>query len=194
MISPPQSSGVRPLSWSCVFTLSRLAVARSILLIGNHHLNFGGLGMVDGLDRLRHQAVVSGNHEHDNIGDVGAAGSHSGKGGMPWRVEKSNGLAIALHAVCADVLGDATCFAGRHAGLADGVEKRGLAVVDVAHEGHNGRTRLKGFLARFLRFLRDLNLHFLFVMTFGSILLLALENEAVLLAKLRDGIELRASG
>ena len=34
------------------------------------------------------------------------------------------------------------------------------------------------------------HLSFLFVMTFGSILLLALENEAVLLAKLGDGIEL----
>ena len=41
------------------------------------------------------------------------------------------------------MLGDAAGFAGRHFGRADGVKERGLAVVDVAHDGDHGRTRLQ---------------------------------------------------
>jgi hypothetical protein len=39
------------------------------------------------------------------------------------------------------MLGDAAGFAGDDAGLADGVEQRGLAVVDVTHDGDDRRTR-----------------------------------------------------
>ena len=39
------------------------------------------------------------------------------------------------------MLGDAAGFARRHLGRADGVEQRGLAVVDVTHDGHDRRTR-----------------------------------------------------
>ena len=46
-----------------------------------------------------------------------------------------------LHLVGADVLGDAAGFACRHVGFANGVEQRGLAVIDVAHDGDHGRTR-----------------------------------------------------
>ena len=44
-----------------------------------------------------------------------------------------------LHLVGADVLGNAAGFARRHVGFADGVEQRGLAVIDVAHDGDHGR-------------------------------------------------------
>ena len=36
------------------------------------------------------------------------------------------------------MLGNATGFTGNHIGFADRVEQRGLAVVDVAHDGHHG--------------------------------------------------------
>ena len=39
------------------------------------------------------------------------------------------------------MLRDAAGFAAHHVGLADRVEQRGLAVVDVAHDGHDRRTR-----------------------------------------------------
>ena len=45
------------------------------------------------------------------------------------------------HLVGADVLGDAAGLALGHVGLADGVEQRGLAVVDVAHDGDDRRPR-----------------------------------------------------
>ena len=39
------------------------------------------------------------------------------------------------------MLGDAAGFAGDHIGWAQRVEQRGLAVVDVAHDGHDRRAR-----------------------------------------------------
>jgi hypothetical protein len=49
----------------------------------------------------------------------------------------------ARHLIGADVLGDAAGLAGDHVGAADRVEQRGLAVVDVAHDGDDRRTRLQ---------------------------------------------------
>ena len=94
-------------------------------------------------------------------------------------------------AVGADVLRDAARFARCHAALANRIEKRGLAVVDMAHECDDGRARLKGLFLRFLRFLGNLDLDLLFVVALRSILLLPLENEAVLFTELGDRIELQ---
>ena len=41
------------------------------------------------------------------------------------------------------MLGDAAGLAGNHVGVADGVEQRGLAVIDMAHDGDDRRTRLQ---------------------------------------------------
>ena len=41
----------------------------------------------------------------------------------------------------ADVLGDAAGLAGDDIGVADGVEQRGLAVIDMAHDGDDRRPR-----------------------------------------------------
>ena len=37
------------------------------------HGHAGGLAVVDGLDGLRHDAVVGGDNEHDDVGDIRAA-------------------------------------------------------------------------------------------------------------------------
>ncbi len=55
-------------------------------------------------------------------------------------------LTVLLDLVGADVLGDATRFAGNHVGMTDGVEQRGLAVVDVTHDRDDRRTRDQFFL------------------------------------------------
>ncbi len=50
---------------------------------------------------------------------------------------------LDLHLVGADVLGDAAGLGGGDVGVADAVQQAGLAVVDVAHHRHHGRTRLE---------------------------------------------------
>ena len=60
---------------------------------------------------------------------------------MARGIQEGDHAFLVLHVVGADVLGDATGFTGRHLGLADIVQQRGLAVVDVAHDGHDRRAR-----------------------------------------------------
>ena len=118
------------------------------LVDGHDDRHVGGLGVVDGFEGLRHHAVVGGHHDHHDVGDLGAAGAHAGKGFVARRIEEDDLAAGGrraflgeLHLVGADVLGDAAGFACCHVGFADGVEQRGLAVIDVAHDGDHGRAR-----------------------------------------------------
>ncbi|MNS63753.1 hypothetical protein D3C72_968560 [compost metagenome] len=107
----------------------------------------GGLGVTDGFDRLRHDAVVGGHDQNHDVGDIGAARPHRREGGVARGVQEGDALAVfQTHLIGADVLGDAAGFAARHIRGAQGVEQRGLAVVDVAHDGHDRRTRRGGFL------------------------------------------------
>ncbi len=47
----------------------------------------------------------------------------------------------SLTGECSDLLRDTAGLALCDVGLAERVEQRGLAVVDVAHDGHDGRAR-----------------------------------------------------
>ena len=99
----------------------------------------GGLGVADGLHRLGHHAVVGGHDQDHDVGDLGAAGAHGRKGRVTGRVQEGDGTAVGLHGVGADVLGDTAGLTGDDVGLADAVQQRGLAVVDVAHDRDHGR-------------------------------------------------------
>ena len=49
-------------------------------LVDRHdHRHAGGLGVVDRLDRLRHDPVVGRDHQHHDVGDVGTARAHLGE-------------------------------------------------------------------------------------------------------------------
>ncbi len=100
------------------------------------------LGVMDRFHRLRHDAVVGGDHQHDDVGDLGAARAHGSEGGVAGRIDEGDlGAGRRGHLIGADVLGDAAGFAGYHVGGPDGIEQRGLAVVDVAHDGDHRRAR-----------------------------------------------------
>ena len=100
--------------------------------------------MLDRFHRLRHDAIVGRDHEHHDIGDLGAARAHGGEGGMAGRIDEGDAAARRRgDLIGADVLGDAAGLAGRHFGRANGVKQRRLAVVDVAHDGDDGRARLQ---------------------------------------------------
>jgi hypothetical protein len=78
-------------------------------------------------------------------------GAHQREGFVAGRVEEDDLARADVDVVRADVLGDAARLAGRHRRLADRVEQRGLAVVDVAHHGDHGRARdhVLGLLSTF---------------------------------------------
>ena len=97
--------------------------------------------MLQGLDRLRHDAVVGADHQDHDIGDLGAARAHRCERRMARRVEERDHALGRFDVVGADVLRDAARFPRGHLGAADVIEQRSLAVVDVAHDGDHGRTR-----------------------------------------------------
>ena len=107
--------------------------------------------MIDGLHRLRHHTVVGGDHQDGDVGGLGAAGAHGGERlvarGVDERDQTLDAVMVHGHLVGTDVLGDATGLALAHAGLADGVQQSGLAVVDVTHDGDDRRTLLEVFFA-----------------------------------------------
>ena len=108
--------------------------------------HIGSLGVVDCLDGLRHDAVVGGDDEHDDVGHLGAAGTHGGKRLVAGRVDEGDLATVDVHDRCTDVLGDAARFTCGNASMANRVEQRGLAVVDVTHDGNDRRTRLQVLL------------------------------------------------
>src|SRR5262245_54822550 len=105
--------------------------------------HLGGAGVIDGLDRLRHDAIIGGDHQHDDVGGAGAAGAHGGEGLMTRRVDEGNHAGRGLDLIGADMLGDAAGLARHDIGLADGIEQRRLAMVDMAHDGDDGCARLE---------------------------------------------------
>jgi hypothetical protein len=98
--------------------------------------------MADRLYGLRHHAIVRRHDQHHDVGHGGATGAHRGKRLVARRVDEGDLLATRhFHLIRADVLGDAPRLASRDVGRAQRVEQRGLAVVDVAHDGDNRRAR-----------------------------------------------------
>src|SRR5688572_30298783 len=135
--------------------LFRIRAVLVDLVDGDHERHVGRLGVLDGFLGLRHHAVICSDHQHHDVGDLGAARAHRGESRVARRVEKGNDAARRLDVVGADVLRDAARLARRDLGAADVVEQRGLAVVDVAHDGDDRRARqrdIRGLHARLQRF------------------------------------------
>ncbi len=121
--------------------------ARQIDLVERHDdRHTGRTGVADGFFGLRHDAVVGGDDQHGDIGDVGAASPHFGEGFVTRRIDEGD-LAgpILFDFVGANVLRDAAAFAADHVDADDLVQQRRLAVVDVTQERDDRRARLEHF-------------------------------------------------
>ena len=77
---PPHSSGMTPYSVELLAHAVGVRAGLVDLVDGHHDGHVCGLGVVDGLDGLRHDAVVGGHHQDDDVGHLGAAGAHGGEG------------------------------------------------------------------------------------------------------------------
>ena len=97
--------------------------------------------VIDCLDGLRHHAVVRSDDENRDIRDLRAARAHRRESLMARRVEEHDFLALAVDLISADVLGNAAGLTARHRALANHIEQRRLAVVDVSHDRDHRRTK-----------------------------------------------------
>ena len=115
---------------------------RLVDLVDRHQDRHAGrLRVIDGFTRLRHDAVVGGHHQDDDVGDARATGTHHREGFVARGVEEHDVAVVHLHRVGADVLGDPAGLALRDPRRANRVEQRRLAVIDVAHDGDHRRAR-----------------------------------------------------
>ena len=115
---------------------------RQVDLVHRHDDRHLGRARVrDRLARLRHHAVVGRHDEHGDVRDLRAAGAHGRERLVARRVEEGDLAAVVVDLVGADVLRDAAGLGLDDRGLADRVEQRRLAVVDVAHDRDDRRPR-----------------------------------------------------
>ena len=124
----------------------RIGVVLVDLVDGDDDRHLGGAGVVDGLDCLGHHAVVGGDNKDDDVGGLRTPCAHLRERGVARGVDERDRAALVVDLVRPDVLGDAACLAGDDVRLADAVEQRGLAVVDVSHDRDHGWPRLLGLL------------------------------------------------
>ena len=85
-------------------------------------------------------SILFGSHDdHRDICHLGSTGAHRRECLVTRGVEEGDRAVAVMDLIRADVLGDSAVFARCYLGLPDSVEQRGLAVVDVAHDGHHWR-------------------------------------------------------
>ena len=72
------------------------------LVDGDDDRHFRGFDMRDRFARLRHDAVVGGDHEDRDVGDLGAAGAHRGERFVTGRVDERDLAIVFLDRVRAD--------------------------------------------------------------------------------------------
>ena len=103
----------------------------------------GRLRVVHGLAGLRAHAIVGGDHDHGDVRGLGTTGTHGGERLVARGVQERDGLVVLVDLVRADVLRDATGLARGDFRLADRVQQRRLAVVDVTHDRDHRRAGLE---------------------------------------------------
>ena len=89
---------------------------------------------------LRLDAVVCGHYDDYDIGNLGSARSHRSKGLMARGVDESDLPAVFLDHIRAYVLRDAARFAACDARVTDIIEQARFTVIDVSHNGDDGRS------------------------------------------------------
>ena len=123
--------------------LARIRVGLVDLVDGHDNRDARHAGMVDGLYGLPHDAVIGRHDQHDDIRHLGASGAHGRKGLMARRIEKDDVPVFDMDMIGADGLGDPAGLTVDHVCLPDRIEKRRLAVIDVAHDRHDRRSWLE---------------------------------------------------
>ena len=160
-----------------------------ITLVDRHHDgDLCCLRMTESLESLGHEPVIGGDHEDNDIRDIRTACAHGREGCVTRGINEGDGMALPFDGIGTDALGDATRLAGSDLGTTDCVEQRGLAVIDMSHEGDDGSARLirlRLLLNRLGWFDNDL---LLLVDTAAGDPLFALEEQSVNIAELRGDL------
>ena len=99
--------------------------------------------MIDRLNSLRHHRIISCDHKNNDIRHLRPARPHRCKGGVTWCVEETQYRTTgSFDLIRPDMLGNSPGFARDNLGVANGIKQRRFAVVDMAHDGDDGRPQI----------------------------------------------------
>ena len=104
-----------------------------------------GLSVIDRLNRLRHDAIIRCDHQHDDVGHVSTTRAHSGESRVARSIDKGNFRSVVIDAVGADMLGNPASFTCGHPRFANRIHQRSLAVINMSHERNDGTAWLEFF-------------------------------------------------
>src|SRR5512138_3031770 len=100
--------------------------------------------MVNCLYCLRHDAIISCNHNNGNVGDLSATGTHCGKRLMTGSIKKCYlSSVIKLHTVGPYMLSNSSGLPCNHVSSSYIIEQLCLTMVNMTHYSYNWRSVLK---------------------------------------------------
>ena len=108
--------------------------------------------MVDGLNGLRHNAIIRCDYKDRNIGRLGTTHTHCRECLMTRCIEECDLLSVVLNNIGTDVLCDTACLSGGYVCLADRIKKRSFTVIDMTHYADDRRSRNHVLLVLFFLF------------------------------------------
>ena len=124
--------------------LARVGFRLINLVDGNNNRHVGSLSMVQGLNGLRHDAIVSCNNQDCDVGYLSTTSTHRREGFVTWGVNEGDQaigtFVVRVNLVGTNVLGNTTRFSGNDVCFADCIQQTCLTVVDVTHHGDHRRT------------------------------------------------------
>ena len=120
----------------------RVGIWLIYLIEGNHNGHTGGARMGDSFQSLGHYPIVCGDYQDSNIRYLSPVCTHCSKSFVTRGIEEGNLLTINIYLISADMLGYLACLSGSHVSLTDGVEKAGLTMVYMPHNGNYRRSGL----------------------------------------------------
>ena len=97
----------------------------------------GCLRVADSFYGLRHDAVIGSYDQYYHIGHVSTAGAHGREGLVARRIKEHDVRVALVVSAGTDMLRDSASFAFGDTGIADFIQQRCLAVIDVPKEGYN---------------------------------------------------------
>ena len=89
--------------------------------------------MIDRLHSLRHNTIICCHDKDCDICRICATHTHRRERLMSRRVKERDLLSIDIDGIRTNMLCDASCFLVCHVCFSNGIQKRGLTMIDMAH-------------------------------------------------------------
>ncbi|MOA38191.1 hypothetical protein D3C78_1598450 [compost metagenome] len=121
--------------------------------------------MVNSLNRLRHDTVISCYHDNRNISKLCTTSTHCCKCFVTWSIQECNLFTVNFNLIRTDMLSNTSSFSTSNIRRTNSIKQCCLTMVNVTHDCNNWRTLHQislviHFFNRFEAIVLNWNLHF----------------------------------